>query len=1003
MRKTGRKKGKARVKRTPELDAVEAAVSRIKSLLKAPAEKGSILPALFTAPLFFAAVCILPQAVLFFINLNAYGMVRGMDDTPHGLFAALFAGEAFFLLCCTAFAAAAFVVKKRIAWGFHFIFLAFGIALLWYVTSVTDTLIPRSVENWIVPRGELLYLNYLCIMPVIFYSLIRLSSISIPVPPAMQFGIIGGSTLVIPLTWYVLAVTVFRHVNMNNTPVMYIVAGAMVASTAALFFGLFRALVFFIHWYTAKDRRIVSIVLSAVVGIAMPLAGLLLNALVPFPADFQRVWFYVLVLLNGAVLVVPRTGRPQLDTVLYFLRVMLFPVTAYFFLVFLPFYPLAVPLVFAFGAGFLVLTPALLLVVHGRRILDDYKKRKSLGTLLVSAAMIAVIPLIVTGVALADRAAIHGALAHVYRPSFTDMKPYAQSRSGLARALENLNEMNNGNKVPFVSGWYGQIVFGGLTLSDTKLDTLYRLYLGRGVPDIKNYGRFGDFFFNVSPRRMLESMGEPVVENPAIASSIAVTKRVLSNGVMRSTVSFTLRNTADSGLEEYRTAIRIPDGVFVSGYRLRAGTNMVSGRITEKKTALWIYAMITSRQRDPGLLFYRAPNELMLRVFPFAGKETRVTEIDFLHAEKAMIMVGEKKIALSGQGTSVLKSTGRDGAAYLVPASAKERLPKMERAPYAYFIVDASKNAPADAAARMKAVAAALKVPNFRAVYANYDILDDGVLWKVNAFSSYTAPKFERRGGFDVNRAVKYALIDHDARMTSSPERYRYWYPVIVIITSPPVPVEDPAGMKTNASLRWRLFLHTDTLDYFERLAPESPYYYVSVPGGKELERVRFGNAYERVVLLSSGKEVHAVPAAGPSVIGFRSADALSALAVSGRSVPIASIPCSDNAYADALAGVVRYAAGRYDPQRSERDRKDLLMLSKKSGVMLPSSAYIVVETYAQNRMIDAAEKKKMNTVNEAEITKSPEPSVIALIAALVVLAVIAVRRRVRVVSRART
>ena len=995
-----RKAQKPRTKRrkNPELDAIEAIASRIKAFLKAPTDARSILPGLFTSPAFFAAVAILPQIALFFMNAHAYSMVRRAEGVEHGLFAALFISEAALVAVMTAFPVVMLILKKRIAWGFHWIFLACGIAFLWFVTSSMDALIPRSVENWIVPRGELLYLNFLCVMPVIFYSLIRLSAISIPVAPAMQMGIIGGTTVAIPLGWYLCAITLFRHANLSDKPITYIVAGAMVASTAALFFGLFRALVFFIRWYTDKNRRTVSMILAVIVGLIMPLAGLLLNITVPFPADFQRPWFYLLAVLTGAVRIVPRTDKRMLATILFFARCVLFSYTAYFFLVFLPFYPLAVPLVFAFGAGFLVLTPALLFVIHGKRILDEYRSRKGWRTITLAAASVLVIPSLVTGIALVDRMAIHGALTHVYRPDLAKTRPYGQSKAALARALENLNELNNGHQVPFVSGWYSRIVFNGLTLSDTKTDTLYRLFTGKPLPPAKNRDRFGDFFFNVSPRSVLESMAQPVVENPAIAPRIDVTQTRIEKGYSRSTVRFTLRNRKDTGLEEYRTAIALPDGVFIGGYRLRIGNTNVSGRITEKKTALWIYAMITSRQRDPGVLYYRGPNEAVLRVFPFTGNETRVTEIDFIHpAGVSLLSIGERLITLhGGDAPSVMRHTSPNGTAYLIPASVKARLSQIERAPYAYFICDNSVNGPVAVNTRLRSIASQLKVDRFRVCYANYDIHDDGVLRPVSAAASLPkAPS--ARGGFDVNRAVKHALIDHGQRMASSPNEYRLSYPVIVVITSPSMTNETDVSIpSTNrAKARYQMFLSTDTLDCFERLAPESPYYYVSAPGERTLARVSFGRAAEKVILIAAGREIHAVPSRSTSVIPFQATNAIAVFNEKKDTfTPLASAECGPSAYASALEGMSLYLRGRFDPSRAERDRKPLLALSKASGIMLPTSAYIVVETFAQNRMIDEMEKKKMSTVNEADIAKSPEPPLIALIICAIALVILSSRRR---------
>ena len=96
------------------------------------------------------------------------------------------------------------------------------------------------------------------------------------------------------------------------------------------------------------------------------------------------------------------------------------------------------------------------------------------------------------------------------------------------------------------------------------------------------------------------------------------------------TMAITLHNTG-AAPAEFAQILPLPAGVYVSGFRLHIEGRPVSGRITEKKTALWVYTMIRdSGRRDPGLLFYNAPDELELRVFPVVAAKPSVVEIDFI-------------------------------------------------------------------------------------------------------------------------------------------------------------------------------------------------------------------------------------------------------------------------------------------------------------------------------------------------------------------------------------
>ena len=100
---------------------------------------------------------------------------------------------------------------------------------------------------------------------------------------------------------------------------------------------------------------------------------------------------------------------------------------------------------------------------------------------------------------------------------------------------------------------------------------------------------------------------------------------------------------------EFVTKIRVPEGVFLSGYWLHVGEERVPGRLFEKKTALWVYQNIRDfERRDPGLVYYVTPTELTLRVFPLASGETRTTEIEFLYPKewKPRISIGDEVLDL---------------------------------------------------------------------------------------------------------------------------------------------------------------------------------------------------------------------------------------------------------------------------------------------------------------------------------------------------------------------
>ena len=121
------------------------------------------------------------------------------------------------------------------------------------------------------------------------------------------------------------------------------------------------------------------------------------------------------------------------------------------------------------------------------------------------------------------------------------------------------------------------------------------------------------------------------------------------------------------------------------------------GRIVEKKTALWVYTMIRDlERRDPGLLFYSAPGELELRVFPVNAGTPAVVEIDFLApveiAPGTRFEVHGPIAVLEHLRTMMSPLLTRHASEeILIPgAFSGVQPPPVERPPYIHFLVDRS-------------------------------------------------------------------------------------------------------------------------------------------------------------------------------------------------------------------------------------------------------------------------------------------------------------------------
>jgi ATP-dependent Lon protease len=137
------------------------------------------------------------------------------------------------------------------------------------------------------------------------------------------------------------------------------------------------------------------------------------------------------------------------------------------------------------------------------------------------------------------------------------------------------------------------------------------------------------------PRRgiMQELAGGPDQLRPFSGSAAKLSEvgqhSELEAGGVRSLLTLKMAND-QSSRSEFKAPIELPDGVLVSGLWLYMDKERVAGQLFEKKTAMWVYHMITSERRDPALLICTGPGTAELCVFPFEPGQERTVEIELL-------------------------------------------------------------------------------------------------------------------------------------------------------------------------------------------------------------------------------------------------------------------------------------------------------------------------------------------------------------------------------------
>jgi hypothetical protein len=915
---------------------------------------------------------VLPLAVLLMLNVQGYRLIEGnMDEAQHWR-AHVFGltGLVDLLLGLGLYFAGRYQMKKdpesdgtlSIWWSVPAIVAQ--VAYLWLALAWGERdILPRSVMDWIYPPQRFFYNQFAFAMVPLFWGLIRLACVR----PEKGRGKALVVSLVMAVAAPVMLYGVFqltmsmgRHFEFSP----YIIAILVIVLGVLMFVAIIRGIALGLRdvdlWSGTTER--IAIVIFA---LALPIGGLLLNREIPFPNDFQAWEVYALTVANTVFLLLAswlHARRPLLSLGLLCATL---PFSLYFFTVFLPFLPLSIFAVILMGAGFLVLAPTVLLILH-MSLLNKARRGTSGRRLVTGVLCFLLLPGFFTVRGLADKAALNAALDYVYSPAIKDgAMTYESSRVNLRRALANHRSYKDGIYYPLLSDYYAWLVFDDLVLPDDKLARLEETFFGKTSGAQKKSGDRGDFWgggrgsSNRDRNRMPRA--NPPPRTVEVANMDISTKPTANDEAITATLKLTLRNTGIIN-GEYVKKLPLPAGVFVSGFRLHISGMAVPGRITEKKTALWVYTMIRdSERRDPGLLFYNAPDELELRVFPVVSGTPSVVEIDFVMPD----------------GAEGARPWGRAGNDWWVPELAKPQvvlseigavaagglealaLPAVNRDSYLHVIVDRSQENgfEGDLTAALTGLKGKFPEAQFmRVTLANYETVTLPV-------EKATLEALPLRGGFFADLAVTQVLRTHrDADLdTAKRDGLPPVRPVIVILGRKAA-VSAP---ELNIAKAW-----ADTVPALEMYGADAGGALTAWPvaGKTETPLLRLG---ESVRPLVAGRAVRFKASAKPEVpLEFWSPDEQA-----WKRVESAVVQTGETPWTQAVALQLMQQDYERSPGESRADLKALVAASRESGVMLASTSYIVVENSAQWRMLDVSERKKLDQNAALGFKEAPAPS----------------------------
>ena len=948
----------------------------------------ALLPDSAKRPLLLVWVATVPQLILLLVNLRAYWIISGECTLWQRKMSALIGAFQLVLMLGPALLALGLRARRRVIPEPACVAMVIlSILYLWMASwLICGQLIPASVSWWMLRPEQLLYFQFIFTMPSIAYALIRLACMKIRVFGKVETMILLAILVVIPGAWILVAMGNFAILHWIPE---WLFMPLLVLSTVVIFLGLTRVCV---RGYRAVWNRGPKAVrwLSVIVGIVGPIAGLLLNAKIPFPADFQTWPVYAMALVNGAVLLLPDFEDVRRRRWVWLAQCTLFPFTLYFFLVFLPFLPLWIPALIAAGSGFLIVTPTVLFLVHGQCLLDGFRRLREAGmgrrAGWYAAAAMMILPGIIVSQATIDRFVLRGAIDYVYSPNYRTMARFGGSRFAVRRSLERLRDFKAGVYAPFLSEFYSWAVFDNLVLPDEKMDTIHQAFFGSKLEPVSS-NRIGAFGGSTQRGRTVrERSGNPTPppSNVGIAALTASTKH--EGGCERTTLALDMKN--NSGIQsEFATVIRIPEGVLVSGFWLRIGDERVAGRLFEKKTALWVYQQIRdSSRRDPGILVYNDPHSIELRVFPFSACEQRHAEVEFIYPATLHpdIAIGDrhwKAEGTAGPENCVAVAKCGNGTAVLLNSEAMTRLPRAPRTAYPYFIIDrsaASKMSDGQIVRAMRSAAGQFAAAaEFSAAVANYeyaDLCENLPVKSLSIEALHIGDALPQRGGFLAERAMKRALLRYHEKLVNSAsdngEALRR-YPVLIVIS------DTIDVVQTGNDLPW-----------FGAMAPDARGYFVSRDGehltGYTFQGKRLNCAprdFVPISLLKVGDSVAPCPleprqsqvvrfdsGAGPGTLSVLDGGAFRSFETT------AAIP-ETAPYAKGVQAQQFYLEWIYNPSLGNRGLEEVVKLSRESGFLLAATSYIVVENSAQWKMLQLKQNQKLRNAAALEFEEVPEPA----------------------------
>lgn len=906
----------------------------------------------------------LPLVVLFFLFLGQFNIIKTLlEESSIQLWKSFGISLGVLGLLNFTYAVYLFLKKKNVSVWFGLIALLCYIPFIYLYGYHLDKIIPFSIPQWMVSGNIFLYVGTF-LMPTLAYSLFVLVSHFTPESKEHKAWVNFLIAIGIPIAGYLFTQIILPlwHPFDRDFSVHAMVILVITATLVFLFF-LIRG-VFILATKKAKVWQKYQLAWKIPIAIVLPLIGLavnnghLFNNFGPSDSgifgDFNNAWFYILAVVNGIMVCLPNLENKLYRLLVFIGRSVTFAYTFYFFLVFLPFLPLSVIAIIAIGTGFLMLTPLLLFVIHINELSKDftYLKTQLSKKLIIGITFLSflVIPAFITLTYLKDKSVLNETLSYLYSPDYSKQsdidKVSLQKTLNVIKSHKDHRDSRGGifgNGIPYLSSYFNWLVMDNLTLSDTKINTIEKIF-------------FGNASFELRP----ENIQNDNVRISNISTNSTYDK---SQNAWKSWVDLEITNkSGNTWFSEYATTIDLPAGCWISDYYLYVGDVKEPGILAEKKSAMWIFSQIRNENRDPGILYYLTGNKVAFRVFPFAKDEVRKTGIEFLHKEPIKLNIDNNIVELGNIEETIYENIETENIAY-ISVQQKQKLNSVKRKPYFHFLVDASKNQNSNSTDFIKRIEQVIEV--------NQPLSDNAKISFVNSYVStttldkdwkgqYKNQTFE--GGFYLDRAIRTTLY-------SAYQEKSKTYPVIVVVTES---IQNAVLDKDFADFKFtfpesELFFNLDKNGNLrEHSLMDNPI--------KELPEILRECMFCETVMeykLSDNSIAYLPNNNEPSLILKKDIFEVSELEIKEKN------------WKSALTMQGQWTSQILHPEISDKEWLNMVKYSFISKVMTPVTSYLVVENEAQKAMLKKKQEQALSGNKSLDLgedtQRMSEPSLILL------------------------